>query len=320
MQLPRCSPRTYWRITLVALILLSVIVVTGGAVRLTGSGLGCTDWPACENDRLVAPLEYHAMVEFVNRLFTGLLSLSVMFAVLGSLVRVPRRRDLTWWSLGLVAGMIGQIVLGGITVLVELSPPFVMAHFLLSMVIIWNAVVLHHLAGQPETPARSLVSPELRWMGRLMVASAALAIFLGTVVTGAGPHGGDAEVERLDLVVGEVVRFHGGSVILFGLITVATLWMLKRRDELTPDILKRGEILLVVLVAQAGVGYAQYFLGVPIGLVAIHLAGSVCVWVAVLAFELGLHTHPAEVGADGGPAPVADDAPPAAAESVPAAG
>ncbi len=318
MQLPRCSPRTYQRITLLALVLLSIIVVTGGAVRLTGSGLGCTDWPTCENDRLVAPLEYHAMVEFVNRMFTGLLSVAVILAVLGSLVRVPRRRDLTWWSLGLVAGMIGQIVLGGITVLVDLSPPFVMAHFLLSIVIIWNGVVLHHLAGQPHTAARSLVSNEVRWMGRLMVASAALAIFLGTIVTGAGPHGGDAEVERLDLIVGDVVRFHGGSVILFGIITLTTLWMLRRRDELTPEILKRGEILLVVLVAQAAVGYAQYFTGVPVGLVAIHLAGSVCVWVAVLAFELGLHTHPVEVGAEGAAAPVGDDAP--AAQPVPAAG
>ncbi len=311
MQLPRCSPRTYQRITLLALILLSVIVVTGGAVRLTGSGLGCTDWPTCENDQIVAPLEYHAMVEFVNRTFTGLLSVAVMLAVLGSLVRAPRRRDLTWWSLGLVAGMIGQIVLGGITVLVELSPPFVMAHFLLSIVIIWNAVVLHHLAGQPPTPARSSVSSEGRWMGRLMVGSAALAIMLGTVVTGAGPHGGDAEVERLDLVVGEVVRLHGGSVILFGIITLATLWMLKRRGELSADILKRGEILLVVLVAQAAVGYAQYFTGVPVGLVAIHLLGSVCVWIAVLTFELGLHTHPAEAGDDGVPTPAAPE--PAAA-------
>lgn len=317
MQLPRCSPRTYQRITLLALVLLSIIVVTGGAVRLTGSGLGCTDWPTCENDRLVAPLEYHAMVEFVNRTFTGLLSVAVILAVLGSLVRAPRRRDLTWWSLGLVAGMIGQIVLGGITVLVDLSPPFVMAHFLLSIVIIWNAVVLHHLAGHPHTPARSLVAPEVRWMGRLMVAAAALAIFLGTVVTGAGPHGGDADVKRLDLVVGDVARFHGGAVILFGIITLTTLWMLKKRDELTPAILKRGEILLVVLVAQAAVGYAQYFTGVPIGLVAIHLAGAVCVWVAVLAFELGLHTHPAESGAE--PAP-AEDGTPVAAEPVPAAG
>lgn len=299
MQLPRCSPRTYQRITLLALVALGFIVVTGGAVRLTGSGLGCSDWPTCESNRLVAPLEYHAMIEFVNRMITGLVSVAVILAVLGSLVRTPRRRDLTWWSLGLVAGVIGQIVLGGITVLFELAPPFVMGHFVLSMVLIWNAVVLHHLASTPDAPARSDVSDEVRWMGRLMVGAAALAIMLGTVVTGAGPHGGDADVERLDLVVGDVVRFHGAAVVLFGLITLATLWMLRQRDQLRADILRRGEILLVVLVAQAAVGYAQYFTGVPVGLVAIHLLGSVCVWIAVLVFELGLHTHPADALADG---------------------
>ncbi|OWY59411.1 hypothetical protein B7486_74705, partial [cyanobacterium TDX16] len=105
MRLPRSSPTAYRRITLAALLALCGIVVTGAAVRLTGSGLGCSDWPTCEDDRLVAPLEYHAMVEFVNRTITGFVSVAVILAVLGSLVRVPRRRDLTWWSLGLVAGV-----------------------------------------------------------------------------------------------------------------------------------------------------------------------------------------------------------------------
>lgn len=291
MQLPRCSPRTYQRITLLALVALGFIVVTGAAVRLTGSGLGCSDWPTCEENQLVAPLEYHAMVEFVNRTITGLVSIAVMLAVLGSLVRTPRRRDLTWWSLGLVAGVLAQIVLGGLTVLFELAPPFVMGHFLVSMVLIWNAVVLHHLAGQPDTPARFEVSNEVRWMGRLMVASAALVLALGTVVTGAGPHGGDEEVERLDLVVGEVARLHGIAVVIFGLITVATLLMLRRAGA-GADVMRRGEILLVVLVAQAGVGYVQYFAGVPVGLVALHIVGAVSVWVAVLWFVLGLHVHP----------------------------
>jgi cytochrome c oxidase assembly protein subunit 15 len=293
MQLPRCSPRTYQRITLLALVALGFIVVTGAAVRLTGSGLGCSDWPTCENDQLVAPFEYHAMVEFVNRTITGLVSVAVMLAVLGSLVRVPRRRDLTWWSLGLVAGVLGQIVLGGLTVLFDLAPPFVMGHFAVSMVLIWNAVVLHHLAGSPPTPARPLVTDEVQWMGRLMVASAALAILLGTVVTGSGPHGGDESVRRLDFVVGDVARLHGAAVILFGLLTVATLLMLRRAGA-DAGVLRRGEVLLAVIVAQGAVGYAQYFTGVPVGLVAIHVFGSVCVWVAVLVFALGLHVHPPE--------------------------
>jgi hypothetical protein len=152
VRLPRLSPRAYQRITLLALIALVFIIVTGAAVRLTGSGLGCSDWPTCESNQIVAPLEYHAMIEFINRTITGLVSVMVMLAVLGSLVRTPRRRDLTWLSLGLVAGVIGQIVLGGLTVLFELRPPFVIAHFLLSMVLVWNAVVLHHRAGHDGQP------------------------------------------------------------------------------------------------------------------------------------------------------------------------
>ena len=299
MALPRLSPSAYQRITFLALVALGFIVVTGGAVRLTGSGLGCSDWPTCEENRLVAPFEYHAMVEFVNRTITGIVSVAVILAVLGALVRVPRRRDLIWWSLGLVAGVIGQIVLGGITVLFELAPPFVMGHFVLSMVLIWDGVVPHHLAGGPAPPARPVVSNEVRWLGRLLVVAATLVILLGTVVTGAGPHGGDADVERLPYVVGEVARLHGIAVMLFGALTVATLWIV--RGSATADVMRRGEVLLGVLVAQAAVGYAQYFTGVPVGLVAIHIFGAVAVWIATLVFVLRLHTHP----------PPADDLDPA---------
>src|SRR3954452_7181028 len=124
----------YRRITCGALVAVTIIIVTGAAVRLTGSGLGCPDWPTCARGRVVAPFEYHAMVEFVNRTVTGLVSVAVALAVLGSLLRTPRRRDLTRWSLGLVAGVVAQIVLGGVTVLLELTPPIVMAHFVLSLV------------------------------------------------------------------------------------------------------------------------------------------------------------------------------------------
>src|SRR4051812_28831288 len=118
----RIGPSTYAKVTLAALVLLVLIIITGAAVRLSGSGLGCSDWPSCEQGQLVAPLELHPMIEFVNRIITGLVSLAVIAAVLGSLFRAPRRRDLIWLSLGLVAGVIGQIVLGGITVLVDLHP------------------------------------------------------------------------------------------------------------------------------------------------------------------------------------------------------
>lgn len=271
-----------------AVLALAFIVVTGGAVRLTGSGLGCPDWPTCAKDRLVAPWEYHAMVEFMNRSITGLVSLAVIVAVLGSLLRTPRRRDLVWLSLGLVGGVLAQIVLGGLTVLFDLAPPLVMAHFLVSMALLADAVVLHHRAGQPDSsaPPRPVVPRELVLIGRLVVVAAVLAILLGTVVTGSGPHGGDENVERLPLLVSDVARMHGVSVVILLVLTVVTLWRLQRAGA-PSALMRRGEVLLAVLVAQAAVGYAQYLTGVPALLVGIHIAGAVAVWVAALSFLLG---------------------------------
>src|SRR3954447_5219993 len=143
------SADAYRRVTLFALVALGVIVVTGAAVRLTGSGLGCPEWPNCDTGHLSphGTTGYHGAVEYVNRLFTGLVSVLVILAVLASLARDPRRRDLTWLSIGLVAGVVAQIVLGGLVVIYGLSPPWVMAHFAVSMALVANAVVLHHRAG-----------------------------------------------------------------------------------------------------------------------------------------------------------------------------
>ena len=299
MRVPTLSPPAYRRVTLFALLALTFIVVTGAAVRLTGSGLGCPDWPTCAEDRLVAPWEYHAMVEFVNRTITGLVSVAVMLAVLGSLVRRPRRRDLLWLSIGLVAGVLGQIVLGGLTVLFELKPGFVMAHFLLSMVLLANAVVLHHRAGRPGGPTRPAVGPDLLALGRLEVAVAALVIFLGTIVTSSGPHGGDEDAERLPFLLPDVTRLHGIAVMLFLAITLVTLWRLRRAGA-DPRILQRSEVLLAVLVAQGALGYVQYFTGVPALLVGFHIAGATAVWVAVLRLHLAFSVPRAESGPEVG--------------------
>ena len=315
MRLPRLSPAAYRRITFLAVVALAFIIVTGGAVRLTGSGLGCPDWPTCAEDRVVAPWEYHAMVEFVNRTITGLVSVAVILAVLGSLVRQPRRRDLTWLSLGLVGGVIGQIVLGGLTVLFHMWPPLVMGHFVLSMVILADAVVLHHRAGRPDEspalpsgpPTGRVVGRPLVLLGRLVLAATALAILLGTVVTGTGPHGGDEDVDRLPFFLPDVARLHGISVMLLLVLVLVTLWRL-RSDGAPPALLQRGEILLGVLVAQAAVGYTQYFTGVPVLLVGVHIAGATAVWVATLHFLLGFTGRDA-VRPGTGPATKADDEP-----------
>jgi cytochrome c oxidase assembly protein subunit 15 len=307
VRLPHLSPGAYRRITLFALLALAFIVVTGASVRLTGSGLGCSDWPTCEENRFVAPLEYHAMVEFVNRTITGLVSLAVILAVLGSILRRPRRPDLTWWSLGLVAGVIGQIVLGAIVVKSELAPLSVIGHFLLSTVLLWNAVVLHERAGHAGTPAVPTVAGRVVGLGRAMVATALAVTVAGTVVTATGPHGGDEHAQRLAFDIGEVVRIHTLLVWLLLGLTLGALWS-AHRSRPPRAVLDRGRELVAAIVVQGAIGYAQYFTGVPPLLVGLHVVGSIVVWVAVLRFHLGLFAHPdrrAPVGVRPNPVPAA---------------
>ncbi|HKY75164.1 MAG TPA: COX15/CtaA family protein [Acidimicrobiia bacterium] len=291
------SPAGYRRVTFLALLALGFIVVTGGAVRVTGSGLGCPDWPTCAEGRIVAPLEYHALIEFVNRMVTGTVSIMVIVAVLAALRRRPYRRDLVWLAGGLVLGVIGQIVLGGLVVLFHLYPPLVMGHFVLSMVLVANAVVLHHRAGQPDT-AKESRSHELRPLGSGLVAWAAVVLFLGTVVTGSGPHAGSNEgefVERLPFVVRDVARLHGAAVWILLALALYSVWR-AHRDGAGTEVQRRGTVLLAVLCAQGALGYIQYFNNVPAPLVAIHIGGATALWVSVLRFRLAL-VRPVETAA-----------------------
>jgi cytochrome c oxidase assembly protein subunit 15 len=288
VRLPTCSPRAYRRITGIAVVALTFIIVTGAAVRLTGSGLGCPTWPNCEPGSLtpVAASSANASIEFANRLVTGAVSVAVALAVLGSLGRTPRRADLTRLSLGLVAGVIAQILLGGVTVLTHLSPPIVMAHFLLSLVLLGNAVVLHYRAGEPAGRSRSAVTPALERLGWAALALAVVVVVTGTVVTGSGPHGGDAEVERLPWLVPDVARVHGTAVIAFLLVLLVAAWHVRRGGPAA--VVRALTALLVVVVAQAAVGYTQYFTGVPVLLVGVHVLGAALVWIATVRFVLAL--------------------------------
>ena len=303
MAVPRLSPRAFERLTLVAAVAVGFIIVTGAAVRLTGSGLGCPDWPTCARGHLVAPLDYHPLVEFANRTVTGLVSIAVILAVLGSLRREPPRRDLILLSLGLVAGVVGQIVLGGVTVLVHLAPPFVMAHFLLSMALLWDAVVLHHRAGQPDAPPRPLVDRDLIRLARLMAVLAAITMLAGTVVTSSGPHGGDAKARRFDFSLHRVTQIHGGFALLLLTLVVAMLVLL-RVNHAPAQVQRCAQQVLEALVVQIGIGYAQYFTGVPALLVEFHVLGAVLVWTAVLRLNLAMMTRQPAVEAMGGTTPL----------------
>ena len=272
------TPMQYRRVCIVAMALLCVIVVSGAAVRLTGSGLGCEDWPNCNNEKLIDVSSTHAAIEQINRLFTGLVALGVIFAVLGSLVRVPRRRDLTWWSLGLVAGVIAQVVLGGITVLTDLHPVSVQGHFLLSMVLVANAMILVHRAAQPDTPRRPIIDATFRRHVHFSMVLTAAVLVAGTVVTGTGPHAGDEQARRFDLDISTVAQIHGIMVW----ITVASVVALavRLRHARAQRAVLDGPITawLGVGLAQASLGYIQYFSGVPAVLVGFHIAGATALW------------------------------------------
>jgi cytochrome c oxidase assembly protein subunit 15 len=282
------SPRAYRIITVAALVALGAIVVTGAAVRLTGSGMGCPTWPSCETGSLVPRGETgdHGWIEFLNRTFTFGVSVFVALAVLGSRRLRERRRDLSRLSWGLVAGVVAQAVLGGIVVLVHVAPIAVAGHYLLSAVLVGTAVVLHHRAGLPEGHRRPTATPQvLRW-SRALVALAAVVLVTGTLVTGAGPHGGDEAADRLPFPVRSIVPFHGAAVWALLILTLAVLHRAEKGDV---DEAAQGRVraLIAVICLQGGIGYLQYFTGVPEGLVALHVLGSVLVWVAVLRLYLG---------------------------------
>jgi heme a synthase len=304
---PTISPTAYRRITLLALALLGIIVVTGAGVRLTGSGLGCSTWPSCEPGTLVPHDEsgVHGVIESTNRYFTGFVSVGVILAVAGSFFRVPRRRDLTLWSWTLVAGVVGQIVLGGLTVLFHLSPPFVMGHFLLSAVLVGCAVVLHHRAGEPDAgERRPVATPEVRLLAKVLLVAASIVLVTGTVVTGSGPHGGDPDVERLPFFLPDVARIHAVAVWI---LLAATLWTLRlvRRGGASPSVERALKALVVLEVAQGAVGYIQYELGVPVGLVAVHIVGSMLVLGATISVLLRTSVvEPARTPAPRTPDPV----------------
>jgi cytochrome c oxidase assembly protein subunit 15 len=290
VRLPRISPRTYRWFTLSALIAVAAIVLTGAAVRLTGSGLGCSDWPACSESQFVDVSGFHQAIEQLNRLFTGAISVAIVLAVLGSYARSPRRRDLIWWSWGLV----GQSVLGGITVLTKLSPQLVMGHFLLSSALVLDAVVLHHRAGRPDTPGVATVAPRVVALSRVTVAVGFAVLVTGTVVTGTGPHGGDEKVTRLPYEIETVARIHSLTAWLLLALCVVTIGLVHRSGA--SRLVARGSIVLVAaILVQGAIGYTQYFTGVPPWLVEVHVAGSVVVWIALLSFHLRLFAHPEPV-------------------------
>ncbi len=275
----RISPNAYRKVVMGAGIMLAVIVVSGAAVRLTSSGLGCEDWPTCTEDSLAPEWSFHAWVEFGNRLFTGVVSAAVIAAVLAAHFRTPRDRRLVLLAGGLVLGVLAQILVGAAVVLLELSPVSVTAHFLISMLLLANAVVLYRTASTTDHTTAPGVPPWARF-GHLALGAAVL--ISGTVVTGTGPNSGDVRANRLPFDLGAVARVHSVIVWAFLAATVALAVALRG----IPALRRTMQVLVVALLVQGAIGYAQYFTGVPPLLVQLHVTGSIVVWCASVWFFL----------------------------------
>jgi heme a synthase len=280
------SPTALRRAFLGALVMNTVLVVTGGAVRLTASGLGCPTVPRCTDTSMVVTREMgvHGYIEFGNRMLTFVLTA----AVVGAVVTAWRadRRDLRLLSGALFGGIVVQAVLGAVTVRTGLNPVTVMAHFLLSMGLIAIAAYAHDVARGPRTASTLVVRGEIRVGARLLVGLVAAVLFLGTVVTGTGPHGGDKSAShRLAFNLADVTHAHADLVfVLLGLI-VGLLVALRATGAPAP-VVRRAVVLLGVALAQGLVGFAQYLSDLPVALVGVHVLGATLVWIAALRLLL----------------------------------
>lgn len=304
------SPARYRTITIGALAALAVIIVTGAAVRLTGSGLGCDDWPNCSDERLIDVSSKHAAIEQLNRLFTGVVGVAVIAAVLGSYFRSgPRRRDLIGLSWALVGGVLANAVLGGISVLVDLHPIAVQGHLLLSLALIVAGTVLVRRAGEPDDAIRAAaVTESTRHLAWLVAAITAVAVFTGTLVTGAGPHAGDENAERLDLDIGSVARLHGATVMLAIATVLLVAWRI-RSNPADRALTSAVSTWLFAGVLQAAIGYVQYFNDVPALLVGIHVAGATLVTWATTGLVLDTVEQLDDIVLAGRPAEFSGDSP-----------
>jgi heme a synthase len=274
------TPDEFHRICVAALVLLAVIVVTGAAVRLTGSGLGCNDWPNCNDSKLVDVSSQHSAIEQINRLFTFVVGLAVVLAALGAWLRRPRRRDLMLASAALVAGIPAQGIVGAIVVWTKLNPVAVQLHFILSMLLVAVAVVLVLRSREADGAKRvSAVVPRTKHRVRLLVVWTGIAIIAGTVVTGTGPHAGDESAHRFTfLSITWVTRIHGVIVWIAVLMAVTLLWHLRKRAHDREVLDAPLTVWICVAIAQGSVGYLQYAEGVPPPLVAVHVALATTLW------------------------------------------
>ncbi|GAA3784727.1 COX15/CtaA family protein [Micromonospora maritima] len=276
------SPTLLRRLAFASIIANVAIVVTGGAVRLTASGLGCPTWPRCTDESYTTTSEMgvHGVIEFGNRLLTFAVGIIALAVVLAVLAQVPRRRGLLPLAVGVLFGIPAQAVVGGITVLTNLNPWVVGLHFLASMVVIAAAYALWRRTAEPDGPVVPTVPAPLRTLARITTLVSASVLVVGTWVTGSGPHAGDQGAARNGLDPESISQVHADGVFLLIGLSVALFFAFRAVGAARAA--RAAGVLLAVELGQGVIGFVQYFTHLPAVLVAAHMLGSCLVLLATL--------------------------------------
>jgi cytochrome c oxidase assembly protein subunit 15 len=280
------SLRGFRRAAIITTIGVAVLVVAGGVVRLTGSGLGCEDWPSCSSERFVDVSSGHTAIEQLNRLLSGLIAIPTLIMAVGAFRVRPQRRGLVGPSLGVLATILGNAVVGGLAVRGDLHPALVQSHFLLAMAAItFGMVAIERADPGRRDDERGSVSalpiPVAVALWATVVLTAA-AVVTGTVVTGTGPHAGDEDVRRWGFDISDVARLHSVTVLLAMAAFLALVWVVHRDADRWAQMTSAFSTWLFLGVVQGAIGYVQYFAGVPELLVGAHLAGATALWAATV--------------------------------------
>ncbi len=278
------SLRRFRQLAIVTVAGVCFLTVAGAIVRLTGSGLGCDDWPNCNSERFIDVSTGHAAIEQVNRLLSGVIGIPVLIMAIGAFRVWPRRCGLTGPSLAVLFTILGNGVVGGMAVRGDLHPALVQSHFILAMLSIGFGLVAVHRSG-PEPVGRRTdigVTPLITGLFATLGVFVAAALVTGTVVTGAGPHAGDETARRYGFDISTVAQIHSAMVWLAVAVFLALIVALRRAPGLSNRFTRKISTWMFLAVVQGGIGYVQYFSDVPAVLVAAHVAGATALWVATV--------------------------------------
>lgn len=285
--------RRYRQLAIITTAGICVLVVAGGVVRLTGSGLGCDDWPNCNEERFIDVSSGHTAIEQLNRLLSGVIGLPTLLLTVAAFRQRDadgaRRVGLRWPAIGVLVSVLANGVIGGIAVRSDLHPALIQSHFLLAMVSIsFGMIAIHRSAPESAIVAPSTTAPSDGPLRRRLSMSVAMltaaALATGTVVTGTGPHAGEEDVRRFGFDISNVARLHSVTVIATLAVAIGLAWRLRSAGP-SPFVSTLSAWIFVGLL-QGAVGYTQYFNGVPELLVGVHIALATGLWVLTMRLVL----------------------------------